>query len=116
MVLTKEDLNEQLDDLLHCIGIYALHLLREPKASKIDFGKAVAIDAIDIWARGIDPKFENDLSHEVSIIRDCIERCGYDAMYDPTATKFDLLSAIFSGIDMWKKGMMKAIKKDEKLK
>ena len=116
MVLTKEDLNEQLDDLLHCIGIYALHLLREPNASKFDFGKAIAIDVIDIWVRGIDPKLENDLSHQESEIRDCIDHCASGAMYDPTATKFDLLSAIFSGIEMWKKEMMKTIRKDGKLK
>jgi len=116
MVLTKEDLNEQLDDLVHCIGIYALNLLREPKASKMDFGKTVAIDAIDLWARGIDPMFENDLFHQGSEIRDCIDYCASHAMYDPTATKFDLLSAIFSGIEMWKKEMMKAIRKEEKLR
>ena len=113
MILTKEELDNQLSELVHCIGIYALHLLREPKASKIDFCSAVAIDAIDIWARGIDPKFEDDLSHEVSIIRDCIERCGYDALYDPTATKYDLLSAILAGIDMWRKGIREEIMEAE---
>ncbi len=41
MVLTKEELDTQLSELVHCIGIYALHLLIEPKASKIDFGNCL---------------------------------------------------------------------------
>ena len=59
-------------------------------------------------------KTKEDLVDQVIELKHCIQHTTIDLLEDPDASKGDLISAVISGVNYWKAGMLICIEEENK--